>query len=54
MYGSDQAASLEPNGLKFLTEGIEKIINSIGKPSLGNILESEIPIAEKLRAHIKK
>ena len=54
MYGSDQAASLEPNGLKFLTGGIEKIINSIGKPSLGNILESEIPIAEKLRAHIRK
>tara|TARA_B100000575_G_C23115508_1_gene644798 strand:+ start:499 stop:1350 length:852 start_codon:yes stop_codon:yes gene_type:complete len=54
MYGSDQAASLEPNGLEFLTGGIEKIINSIGKPSLGNILESEIPIAEKLRAHIRK
>ncbi len=54
MYGSDQAASLEPNGMEFLTGGIEKIISSIGKPSLGNILESEKPIAEKLRAHIKK
>ena len=54
MYGSDQAASLEPNGIQFLAEGIEKIIHSIGKPSLGNILEAEIPIAEKLRAHIKK
>ena len=54
MYGSDQAASLEPNGIEFLAEGIEKIIHSIGKPSLGNILEAEIPIAEKLRAHIKK
>ena len=53
MYGSDQAASLEPNGMKFLTGGITKMISSIGKPMLGKILDEEIPIANKLRAHIK-
>lgn len=52
MYGSDQAASLEPNGMKHLCEGIDKYLLSIGKPSLGIILEEEIPIAKKLRAHI--
>jgi N-acetylneuraminate synthase len=53
MYGSDQAASLEPAGMSFLTGGIEKIISAVGKPSLGEILDEEVPIAKKLRAHIK-
>ncbi len=53
MYGSDQSASLEPAGMKHLTESIEKYFVSIGKPSLGKILDEEIPIAKKLRAHIK-
>tara|TARA_S200000501_G_scaffold303944_1_gene291871 strand:- start:296 stop:1138 length:843 start_codon:yes stop_codon:yes gene_type:complete len=52
MYGSDQAASLEPEGMKFLINGIDKFLSSIGEPKLGNILEEEIPIAKKLRAHI--
>lgn len=54
MYGSDQAASLELTGMKNLTDSINKMILSIGKPSLGKILDDEIPIAKKLRAHIKK
>ncbi len=53
MYGSDQSASLEPDGMKFLVNGIEKFLTSIGEPKLGNITEEEISIAKKLRAHIK-
>lgn len=53
MYGSDQAASLELTGMKNLTESITKILLSLGKPSLGKILDEEKIIAKKLRAHIK-
>jgi len=53
MYGSDQAASLELSGMQNLTNSIEKMLISIGQPSLGKILEEEKPIAKKLRAHIK-
>ena len=53
MYGSDQAASLELSGMKNLCFSIEKILTSLGKPSLGNVIDDEIPIAKKLRAHIK-
>ena len=53
MYGSDQAASLELSGMKDLTASIGKILIALGEPSVGKILEEEIPIAKKLRAHIK-
>ncbi len=53
MYGSDQAASLEPKGMKNLTDSIDKMYMALGSEMLGNILEEEIPIANKLRAHIK-
>ena len=53
MYGSDQAASLEPKGMMDLTESINKYLSAIGIPSVGKILDEEIPIAKKLRAHIK-
>ena len=53
MYGSDQSASLEFSGMKSLTESIEKALLAIGKKSLGKIIDEEIPIAKKLRAHIK-
>ncbi len=53
MYGSDQGASLEPDGMNFLISGIEKFLTSIGEPKLGNITDEEIPIAKKLRSHIK-
>ena len=53
MYGSDQAASLELSGMKSLTESIDKVLVSLGEPSLGKIIDEEIPIARKLRAHIK-
>jgi N-acetylneuraminate synthase len=54
MYGSDQAASLEFSGMKDLTGSIEKILIALGEPSVGKILDEEIPIAKKLRAHIKR
>jgi len=53
MYGSDQSASLELSGMKNLSDSMNKILLSIGKPSLGKIIDQEIPIANKLRAHIK-
>ena len=53
MYGSDQSASLETSGVKNLLQSIDKILLSIGEPSLGKIIDDEIPIAKKLRAHIK-
>jgi N-acetylneuraminate synthase len=53
MYGSDQSASLEISGMKNLTESIDKILLSLGKPSLGKVIDDELPIAKKLRAHIK-
>lgn len=52
MYGSDQSASIEPNGLKSLVEQVRKIEKALGK---GNkiYLDSEKLMAKKLRAHIK-
>ena len=52
MYGSDQSASLELIGMKNLCESIDKMILSLGKPSIGKIIDDEVPIAKKLRAHI--
>ena len=53
MYGSDQAASIEFNGMKNLIDSINKAISAIGEEKLGFILEDEKPIAKKLRKHIK-
>ena len=52
MYGSDQAASVEPNGMRQLVGSVRKIEKALGD---GNkrIIEAEIPIAKKLRSHIK-
>ena len=52
MYGSDQASSLELTGMQNLSESIKKVLISLGEPSLGKIIDEEIPIAKKLRAHI--
>lgn len=51
MYGSDQAASIEPAGLRMLVGAIRKIEKAIGDGVIG-IHPKESPIAEKLRAHI--
>ena len=53
MYGSDQAASLEPRGFMEMNSRINNIIKAIGTPKYGFITEEEKIIAKKLRAHIK-
>ena len=52
MYGSDQAASLEPRGLRELVGSIRKIEQAMGQEKIGHITEEEILVAKKLRAHI--
>jgi len=50
MYGSDQSASIEPPGLRQLVGGVRKIEKALGDGQK-RILNAEIPIADKLRAH---
>lgn len=51
MYGSDQAASLEPAALKMLVGAVRKIERAMGSGEI-KILQNEIPVMKKLRAHI--
>lgn len=51
MYGSDQAASVEPAGLRTLVGAVRKIEKAMGDGKLG-ITNDELAIASKLRAHI--
>lgn len=51
MYGSDQAASLAPPGLKKLVPELRKIKIALGD-GVKRIIDAEIPIAKKLRAHL--
>ena len=51
MYGTDQAASLSPPGLKKLVGEIKKINLALGDGKK-RILKEEIPIAKKLREHL--
>lgn len=51
MYGSDQAASVEPNGFRTLVGAMRKIEQALGDGKIG-VLEKEISVAQKLRAHI--
>lgn len=51
MYGSDQAASVEPAGFTSLIGAVRKIENAMGTGKIGFIAK-EAPIATKLRAHI--
>ena len=52
MYGSDQSASLEKKGLVSLVSSIRKNELAFGTEEIGFVLDEEIPIASKLRAHI--
>ena len=54
MYGSDQAASITPEGLLKLVNGVRKIEKSLQGNTEKNILEIEKPVAKKLRSHLKK
>lgn len=51
IYGSDQAASLEPAGLTQLVGAVRKIESALGDGQK-RFLDSEIPVAQKLRAHL--
>ncbi|MDR1658508.1 MAG: N-acetylneuraminate synthase family protein [Deltaproteobacteria bacterium] len=51
MYGSDQAASVEPNGLISLVGAVRKIQSALGD-GVKRVLPEEEKIAKKLRAHI--
>ena len=53
MYGSDQAASLELNGMRQLTKLLREMHASLGDEKIGFILDEEKEIAKKLRQHIK-
>ncbi len=54
-YGSDQAASLTPIGFRTLIGGIRNIEKAIDtKYVKKEVLDIEISVAKKLRAHIKK
>ncbi len=52
MYGSDQAASLGPPGLKKLVPEVRKIQKALGD-GVKRVLEEEKPVAKKLREHLK-
>ncbi len=51
MYGSDQAASVEPMGFRILVGAVRKIEQAIGDGRIG-VQPKELSIAKKLRAHI--
>lgn len=51
MYGSDQAASVEPSGFRTLVGAIRKIEVAMGD-GVKRVYESEKPIADNLRQHL--
>ncbi len=51
MYGSDQSASVEPQGLRKLVAAVRKIESAMGD-GVKRILDEEIPIARKLREQL--
>ena len=53
MYGSDQAASLEPRGMRELVSSLTIMIKAFGQEKLGFVTAEEEIVAKKLRAHIK-
>lgn len=51
MYGSDQAASLEPAGLHALVGAVRKIEKAMGNGDVG-VHPKEVAVSKKLRGHI--
>lgn len=51
MYGSDQAASVEPAGLRQLVGAVRKIQDAMGDGEK-RIIDGEVPISRKLREHL--
>ena len=52
MYGSDQAASVSTQGILKLVREIRKIETAMGD-GVKRVIEEELPIAKKLREHLK-
>ena len=52
MYGSDQAASVSPAGLKNLVGSVRKIQKAMGD-GVKRIIDDELTVAAKLREHLK-
>ena len=52
MYGSDQAASVSPNGLRDLVASVRKIEIAMGDGKK-YLLDEELSVASKLREHLK-
>jgi N-acetylneuraminate synthase len=52
MYGSDQAASVEPAGFRQLVGAVRKIEKALGDGSI-EMNPKEVPVAKKLRAHLE-
>ena len=52
MYGSDQSASIEPNGLKSLVDSVRKIETALGNGKKVFLKEEKI-MAKKLRSHLQ-
>ena len=53
MYGSDQAASMSISGFTNLVHGIRTIEKALNGKEKKEILDIELEVAKKLRAHIK-
>jgi N-acetylneuraminate synthase len=51
MYGSDQAASVEPDGFRRLVRAVRTTEKAMGDGAI-DIQEKEVPIAVKLRSHV--
>ena len=51
MYGSDQSASLEPNGLRHLVSSVRKISHAMGDGQK-HFSNEEREVAAKLRGHL--
>ena len=54
IYGSDQAASLTPEGFSKLVGGVRVITEAFSMNEEKKILDIDKPVAEKLRLHIKR
>ncbi|MDC2998810.1 N-acetylneuraminate synthase family protein [Candidatus Pelagibacter sp.] len=52
LYGSDQAASIAPEGFSRLVGGVREIEKAFSQVKKKEILEIEKPVAKKLREHL--
>ena len=53
LYGSDQAASISPDGFSKLVGGVRIIEKAFSATQEKTVLEIEKPVAKKLREHLK-